>query len=88
MVRVTNSDEDPSAGHSFNLEMATLFPEGFGADKTPFETGTSETLAQFVVKDGVVIGLAVFGETGDMTRERGDAARDRAEIWFKRVHKN
>jgi hypothetical protein len=68
--------------------MTALFTEGFGADKTPFETfesGEGEALAEFVVEDGRVLGLGIFGNVGDVTKRRGNTLQGEAEVWFDKV---
>jgi len=51
--------------------MAALFTRGSVVDKTSFESGGGEALAKFVVEDGRVLGLGIFGEVGDLTERRG-----------------
>jgi hypothetical protein len=77
-----------SDSKSVNIQMTTLFTDGFGADKTPFETfenGEGEGEAEFVVEDGRVLGLGVFGIPGDLTKRRGNTVQARAEAWFDKI---
>lgn len=77
-------------GTTFNLYMTTLFPTGYGKDSTPFETaeiGTSTATAEFVLRDGKVIGFGVSGLVGRQTERArlGATVQERAEVWFDRV---
>lgn len=77
-----------SDSKSVNIQITTLFTDGFGVDKTPFETfenGEGEVVAEFVVEDGRVLGLGVFGIPGDLTKRRGDTVQARAEVWFDKI---
>jgi hypothetical protein len=68
--------------------MTVLFTEGFGANKTPFETfesGDQEALAEFVIEDGRVLGLGAFGVVGDLTERRGNKVQEKAEVWFDKL---
>ncbi|KAI0027306.1 beta-lactamase/transpeptidase-like protein, partial [Vararia minispora EC-137] len=77
-------------GMRFILRPTALFPEGYGRDKTPFETFEGEfgeyAEAEFVVHEGRVqgFGLFVLKELG-REKERGDSVETRASVWFARV---
>ncbi|KIJ11027.1 hypothetical protein PAXINDRAFT_177403 [Paxillus involutus ATCC 200175] len=77
-------------GSIFEIDFTSLFPNGYGKDTTPFETGesgTAEGTAEFVIEDGEVVGFGISGLVGRLT-ERGriyQNVRDRAEVWFDRV---
>ncbi|KAF9233582.1 beta-lactamase/transpeptidase-like protein [Melanogaster broomeanus] len=61
-------------GSIFQMYFTTLFPDGYGKDTTPFETGeigTTEGTAEFVIEDGQVIGFGISGLDGQFT-ERFD----------------
>ncbi|KAG2033655.1 beta-lactamase/transpeptidase-like protein [Suillus americanus] len=78
------------SGNTFVVQYTSLFPEGYGRDRTPFETaeiGTSEATAEFVVEDGKVVGFGLVGLVGQVTeRERAHTTvKDRAEVWFDKV---
>ncbi|KAG2128999.1 beta-lactamase/transpeptidase-like protein [Suillus clintonianus] len=78
------------SGNTFLVQYTSLFPEGYGRDRTPFETaeiGTSEVTGEFVVEDGKVVGIGLVGLVGQVTeRERTHTTvKDRAEIWFDKV---
>ncbi|KAH7890288.1 beta-lactamase/transpeptidase-like protein [Phlebopus sp. FC_14] len=75
----------------FEIEFTSLFPNGYGKDTTPFETGeigTSEGVVEFVVEGDEVVGFGLRGLVGQLTeRERiYTSVRDRAEVWFDRVN--
>lgn len=74
--------------HIFGLQITALFPEGFGANMTPFETrepGSFDAPVEFVEEDGKIVGVEIFGGNGDMKREREDSVRGRARPWFDKV---
>ncbi|KAG2063760.1 beta-lactamase transpeptidase-like protein [Suillus decipiens] len=75
------------SANTFAVQYISLFPEGCGRDRTPFETTTLESTAEFVVEDGKVVGFGLFGMVGQLTeRERTHTTvKDRAEVWFDKV---
>ncbi|KAF9233583.1 beta-lactamase/transpeptidase-like protein [Melanogaster broomeanus] len=77
-------------GLMFNIDFTTLFPDGYGKDVTPFETGDierSEVTAEFVIEDAQVVGFGLSGMEGWLwERARiSHSVQDRAEVWFDRV---
>jgi CubicO group peptidase (beta-lactamase class C family) len=75
------------SGNTFVVQFASLFPEGYGRDRTPFETTFAEVTAEFVVEDGKVVGFGWVGLVEQLTeRERTHTTvKDRAEVWFDKV---
>ncbi|KAG2041984.1 beta-lactamase/transpeptidase-like protein [Suillus americanus] len=75
------------SGNTFVVQFTSLFPEGYGRDRTPFETAMSAATAEFVVEDGKVVGFGLVGLVGQVTeRERTHTTvKDRAEVWFDKV---
>jgi hypothetical protein len=75
------------SGNTFVVQFASLFPEGYGRDRTPFETTFAEVSAEFVVEDGKVLGFGWVGLVEQLTeRERTHTTvKDRAEVWFDKV---
>ncbi|KAF9232372.1 beta-lactamase/transpeptidase-like protein [Melanogaster broomeanus] len=54
-------------GFIFNIDFTALFPDGYGKDETPFETGDIErpdATAEFVIEDGQVVGFGLSGLEG------------------------
>jgi hypothetical protein len=78
-------DQISGTTHQFNVQMMTLFPEGYGDDKTPFEFLIGEGLAEFVVENGIVIGFGVYGAVGDLTKSREDTVQGQTEVWFDKI---
>lgn len=77
-------------GDTFDLHGTFLFPNGYGKNKKPFqteETGETAALAEFWVRDGEVVGLALNGFVGETTeRQRlGGSIADKAEIWLRKL---
>jgi hypothetical protein len=73
------------SGHEFSVEPTVLFTEGYGADKTPFQIFEAGAPAEFVVENGRVLGLGVFGSVGDLTKSRGNTVQGRSEVWFDKI---
>ncbi|KAG2141566.1 beta-lactamase/transpeptidase-like protein [Suillus cothurnatus] len=75
------------SGNTFVVRFASLFPEGYGRDRTPFETTFAEVTAEFVVEDGKVVGFGWVGLVEQLTeRERTHTTvKDRADVWFDKV---
>lgn len=66
--------------NTFNASVTTLFPAGYGADKTPFETAEKDEYpgaVKFVVEQGKVIGLGLF--------EQMDGTVEWMSAWFHKV---
>ncbi|KAF8557186.1 beta-lactamase/transpeptidase-like protein [Imleria badia] len=77
-------------GSIFEMHFTSLYPDGYGKDTTPFKTrevGTTEGMAEFVVKDGRVIGFGMSGFVGRLTEQARTygSVQDRAEVWFDRI---
>ena len=82
-------------GDKFGLTGMYLFPDGYGKDRSPFQSEvTAETVgtAEFWVKshrgaDASVVGLAINGLAGGMTeRQRiGGTLEETAEVWLTKV---
>lgn len=80
------------SANAFYLEITSLFPQGYGADQSPFEqsrTGLGGILAEFAFdpETGKVSGFGVFGIIGDKTErwQNGGTIEERADVWFKRI---
>ena len=77
-------------GNTFTLSATNIFPKGYGKDRTPFETTMfpkSGIEAKFVVENGTVVGLGVFGLVGEQTEQQriGGSIEETAEVWFEKV---
>ena len=84
-VRIVLVDQE---GKKCHVEPTTLFPEGYGKDQTPFETfESSESVppAEFVLENGRVVGVGVFGIPGDLTGRRPKTVQGQVEVWFDKV---
>ncbi|KAL5529636.1 hypothetical protein ACEPAG_5621 [Sanghuangporus baumii] len=87
-VRLVHAENNTN---KFDISFTALFPEGYGASKTPFEEyegDAYEGQVEFVL-DGEsksVLGFGYFGE-GDMkgVREEGVSIQDGAIAWFEKV---
>ncbi|KAL5511226.1 hypothetical protein ACEPAH_4441 [Sanghuangporus vaninii] len=87
-VRLVHAENNTN---KFDISFTALFPEGYGASKTPFETyegDANDGQGEFVL-DGEsksVLGFGYFG-TDDMkgVREEGVSIQDGAIAWFEKV---
>ncbi|KAF7328950.1 Beta-lactamase domain-containing protein [Mycena venus] len=77
----------PVSGYDFRVKMTTLYIDGYGADRTPFEDVSNEDIeAKFMVKDGAVVGLGFFVALKDSWRvKQGGTVRDMADVWFDKL---
>jgi hypothetical protein len=89
---VRSPSRDDGKGPAFVLVPTTLFPKGYGNDRSPFELAGDEDAQQgatvrFVVEDGKVKGMGVTGLVGEITeRERtAKSVEEGSEVWFTRV---
>jgi hypothetical protein len=79
LVQISNTS------HQFDVQLVTLFPEGYGDDKTPFQFLIGEGLVEFVVEDGRAIGVGIFGAVGDLTERRDNTVQGQTEAWFDKI---
>jgi hypothetical protein len=79
---------NPESEHQFDAQLAALFAEGFGANRTPFELhegGLDNALVEFVIEGERVLGLGVFGSDGDPTKSTGKTVQETVEVWFDKI---
>jgi hypothetical protein len=76
-------------GNTFLLDLTTPYPQGFGADTSPFEVlaGTAPIVFELSADEEGVVGFGLFGVDGDgVVPPLGNATvEDVADVWFKRV---
>ncbi|KAI0343583.1 beta-lactamase/transpeptidase-like protein [Trametopsis cervina] len=77
-------------GDRFRLAGTYILPNGYGADKSPFELKEIEEFVanvEFVVEKGRVIGFAQYHISGVVSerRRRGGTPQETADVWFERV---
>ncbi|KAF7361230.1 Beta-lactamase domain-containing protein [Mycena sanguinolenta] len=67
--------------------LSTLYVDGYGADRTPFEDLLDEIYtAKFMVEDGAVIGLGFFIARQESWRaKKGGSVREIADVWFDKL---
>ena len=87
-VRLVHAENNTN---KFDISFTALFPDGYGASNTPFETYESDAYegqVEFVLdeKSKSVVGFGYFGR-GDMrgVREEGVSVQDGAIAWFEKV---
>ncbi|KAF8147799.1 beta-lactamase/transpeptidase-like protein [Mycena galopus ATCC 62051] len=75
------------SGNDYIVKLSTLYVDGYGVDRTPFEDVSSETIAaRFVIEDGVTVGLAFFVAGEESWRiKKGGSIRDIADVWFDKL---
>ncbi|KAF7361335.1 Beta-lactamase domain-containing protein [Mycena sanguinolenta] len=75
------------SGHEYVLKLSTLYVDGYGVDRTPFEDVSSETIsATFMVEDGAVVGLGFFVAGQESWRaKKGGSVREIADVWFDKL---
>jgi len=75
--------------NTFAFRITTLFIEGYGKDKTPFEVPGLLGLrpwAEFVVEKNRVIGFGLFGAAGPPSEEVDERpVPEKADVWFDKV---
>ncbi|KAJ7262737.1 beta-lactamase/transpeptidase-like protein [Mycena haematopus] len=75
------------SGNDYIVRLSTLYVDGYGVDRTPFEDVSSEIFAaRFMLEDGAVVGLAFFIAGEESWRvKRGGSVRDMADVWFDKL---
>ncbi|KAJ7204677.1 beta-lactamase/transpeptidase-like protein [Mycena pura] len=79
-----------SRDYEYAVQLTNLYPDGYGADRTPFEDPASEDfVAKFVMNsNGDVVGLGFFGvaQGTSWRSKRGGSVRDTADVWFDKMY--
>jgi hypothetical protein len=80
-ARFVPIDEDltSTAGRRYLVEFGTLYPTGYGLNKTPFAHWIFRVIADFVVQDGQVKG---FGLSGIGGRQGYGSVEEDSDVWF------
>ncbi|KAK7062275.1 beta-lactamase domain-containing protein [Favolaschia claudopus] len=67
-------------------ELTTLYVDGYGADKTPFEDPVFTFVLSFMEEEGKVVGLGFFVAQATTWREKkGGNVREMADAWFDKI---
>lgn len=79
-----------TAGDAFALHGSFLFPDGFGRDRSSFEMSETDgagLVAEFLVEQGRVRGVALNGLVGELTNAQraGGSLRETAEVWLEKI---
>lgn len=77
-------------GNLFEMTASSVFLEGYGKDKSPFEApekGEPGVNVQFVIDGDDVRGFAMNGFVGETTERerRGGTAEETAEVWYAKA---
>ncbi len=81
-------------GDIFSFRPASLFPNGYGGNNTPFEINfdflegdmSSYAEVEFVVKENEVVGFGIFGYVpGDVKLRKGGSVEEDALVYFSRT---
>lgn len=79
------------SGTRYALRLTALYPQGYGKNKTAFEISQGGQVgeapwADFLLKDGQVVGFALSGTVGEetMLEKEGGGIAETADAWFAR----
>ncbi|KAJ7629456.1 beta-lactamase/transpeptidase-like protein [Mycena polygramma] len=74
-------------GIAYIAQITTLYVEGYGADRTPFEDVASETYkTKFMLEGENVAGLGLYLAGKESWRaKKGGSVRDTADVWFEKL---
>jgi len=79
-------------GNQFRVDAVSLFPKGYGKDKSPFQYTVGNAvgnagIADFVVNDAQVVGFGLSGTVDEETNRQkaGGTIEQMADVWFDRV---
>lgn len=84
----SNLSSVEAAAQTFSFEATSIFPTGYGANKTAFEypyTRRKDVRAEFTRGgDGKVKGFGLFGIAGPVLEREvdGKTVEEKAEVWF------
>jgi hypothetical protein len=74
------------SGDCFAFESTNLYPDGYGADKTPFANPLFNFHSSFLVEKGKVAGFGFYVSLHQSWRsKKGGSVRDTADVWFDKV---
>ncbi|KAJ6510375.1 beta-lactamase/transpeptidase-like protein [Mycena sanguinolenta] len=76
------------SGYDYAVKLVTLYVDGYGVDRTPFEDVLFERSypAKFMVEDRAVIGLGLFVAGQESWRaKKGGSVREIADVWFNKL---
>jgi hypothetical protein len=76
----------------FAMFRTSLYPEGYGKDTSPFETGEYElepwtSIMEFVTDDnGKVVGVGITATLGELEtrRQKGGSVKENARVWLEK----
>lgn len=80
-----------SGGNRFNISPTSLFPDGYGRNRSAFEKTEpfNSAMVEFVVKDGGVVGLGWVGTVDDTPitkrQRQGGGVESEADVWFDKI---
>ena len=77
-------------GNQFRVDAVSLFPKGYGKDKSPFQYSyppEQTSIVDFVVNNGKVVGFGLSGTVDVETNRQkaGGTIEQMADVWFDRV---
>lgn len=71
-------------GTYYEIDIGTIYPQGYGKNTTPFSTLGDYTTAQFVVENGKVVGFGFNDSDSVFPEKPGGSVKETSQVWFDR----
>jgi hypothetical protein len=73
-------------GSSYEIDIGTIYPHGYGKNTTPFQVSGTYSTAEFVVENGVVVGFG-FNDSADsgLPVNPAGSVKETSQVWFDRI---
>ncbi|KAI0286671.1 beta-lactamase/transpeptidase-like protein [Russula aff. rugulosa BPL654] len=72
-------------GSSYEIDIGTIYPQGYGKNTTPFALTGEYTTAEFVVEDGQVIGFGFNDSASVLPVNPAGSVKETSQVWFDRT---
>lgn len=71
-------------GSNYELDIGTIYPQGYGKNSTPFATLGNYTTVEFVVENGMVVGFGFNVSDSVFPVKPGASVKEASQVWFDR----
>jgi hypothetical protein len=72
-------------GSSYEIDIGTIYPQGYGKNTTPFKISGSYSTAKFVVENGVVVGFGFNDSDSVLPVNPAGSVKETSQVWFDRI---
>lgn len=69
----------------YEIDIGTIYPQGYGKNTTPFALIGSYSTAEFVVENGVVVGFGFNDSDSVLPVNPAGSVKETSQVWFDRI---